>query len=122
MIDTQNRPLGFLIGVLAFVVDVENIHAVVVIPNAARPIVGFQAQVGVGGCFGIQRVTGGMQNLVLVARRQDHVVDQAFIDRSETQGADRCWQRSTHGDATRQQSQTGQSQATQQKFAPLGVR
>ena len=121
VVDTQNSAGGFFFRILALGIDVKDIHAIVVVANAARPIIFFKAAVGVGRRVGIHGVSGGVQNAVLVARRQDHVVEQTFRDGRESQSCGGRAQARGQGGTTRQNSQSRQSQATQQHAAPLGV-
>jgi hypothetical protein len=121
VVDTQNSAGGFFFRILALGIDVKNIHAIVVITNAARPIIFFKTAVRVSRCAGVHGVAGGVQNAVLVARRQDHVVEQTFRDGREAQSCGGRAQARGQGGTTRQDGQARQSQATQQHAASLGV-
>ena len=121
VVDTQNSAGGFFFRILALGIDVKNIHAIVVITNAARPIIFFKTAVRVSRCAGVHGVAGGVQNAVLVARRQDHVVEQTFRDGREAQSCGGRAQARGQGGTTRQDGQARQSQATQQHVASLGV-
>ena len=49
VVHTQHSAASFILGVAAIGVDVIDVHAVVVVTNAARPVIGLNAFVGVSG-------------------------------------------------------------------------
>ena len=49
VVNAQHSAARFILGVTAIGIDVVDVHAIVVVTNAARPVVGLSALVGVGG-------------------------------------------------------------------------
>ena len=121
VVHAQNSAGGFFFRVLALVIDVKNIHAIVVVADAARPIIGLTPAVGIGRRAGVHGVASGVQNAVLVAGRQDHVVQQALGHRRKSQGRGGRAHPGPQSGAAWQNTQARQTQATQQHASPLGI-
>ncbi|KAI9549217.1 hypothetical protein GHT06_007204 [Daphnia sinensis] len=83
VVHAQHGAARVLLGIAANGVDVINVHAIVVIANAARPVVRLKAAIGIGRQGRIERIACSVQHAVLVAGRQDHVVEQAFFHRGK---------------------------------------
>ena len=88
---------------LAIAANVEEVHAIVVVTHAVRPVVGLGAGIAVSGDAGFQGVASGMQHFHGVTGRHHHLVKQALADWREAQQIGR-----------RQRGQTGRRGATWQ--------
>ena len=122
VVDGQHGAAGVALGVAALVVDEVQVHAVVVVAHAHRPVVGFRAGVGVRRDRRPQRIARGVQHGVAVARGQGHVVHQRLGDTGKSQGLRRTGACAAHhGGTARQHGQTGQAQAPAQQRPTAGL-
>ena len=78
VVDGEHRAAGVRHRVLAVVADEIDVHAIVVVTDALRPVVGLGAAVAVGRDRGDQAVAGGVQHGEGVAGGQDHAVCDAL--------------------------------------------
>ena len=85
VVDAQHRTACVTRRVFAGAVDVVDVHAVVLVTDALGPVVTLGALVAKAGYPGIDRVAASVQHCEAVARRQDHLVGQAFVQRLEAQ-------------------------------------
>ena len=85
VVHSQNSASGVFVRILARSVNVINVHAVMLVTNAGRPVISLSALVGIGGNAEIEWITTGMQDLEAVTRRQNNVVQNALVDRWKTQ-------------------------------------
>ena len=119
VIDHQNGPAGIDFGVAALGIDEIDVQRIMVVTDAARPVVGFGSGVGIGRQLGVEAVASGMQHGVAVARGQHHVVEQALVQRGKAQCAGHLPPRCAHQRrAARQHRQAGQAQTAAQHHAP----
>ena len=121
VVHAQHGAARVLLGIAAIGVDVINVHAIVVIANAARPVVRLKAAVGIGRQGRIERIACSVQHAVLVAGRQDHVVEQAFFHRGKAQGFGRSRRACGQAGAAGQHGQTRQTQTTAQQTPTCGI-
>ncbi len=80
MVHHEHRAARLGGRVAAAGIDVEQVHAVVVVAHAHGPFVGFGADVAVSRDAGDQAIAGGVHHPVGVAGGQDHVVQQALVN------------------------------------------
>ena len=85
VVHSQNRSRCGFGGITAVGIDVENVHAVVVITHTLIPIVSFQTLIGILRHIAGQSITCGMQNFNAVARRHMHLIQDTFGNRIEAQ-------------------------------------
>ena len=85
MVHSQNRSRCGFGGVTAVGIDVENVHAVVVITHTLIPIVSFQTLVGILRHVAGQAIASGVQHFDAIACRHNHLVQNAFGNRIEAQ-------------------------------------
>jgi len=121
VVHTQHGTTCFLFRITTLGIDVVNVHAVVVITNAAGPVIGLGASVRVSGQRRIERIACGMQHAVLVTRWQHHIVEQAFFHGRKAQRAGRRGQTRSQCGASWQHGQAGQTQATAQQTTACGI-
>ena len=85
MVHSQHSASRVLVRILAGGVNVINVHAVMLVTNAGRPVISLSALVGIGGNAAVKWVTAGMQDLETVTRRQNHAIKHALVDRWKAQ-------------------------------------
>ena len=78
VVDGEHRATGVHHRVLAVAADEIDVHAIVVVTDALRPVVGLGAPIAVGRDRGDQAVAGGVQHGDGVAGGQDHAVGDAL--------------------------------------------
>ena len=84
MVDDQQGPAGVFGGVLALLLDEEDVHAVVLVADTIGVVVGLQTQAGKAGYIEVHGIPSGMHHAVLIARWQHDIVGEQFFDWLET--------------------------------------